>query len=305
MGSTVTQDVIVECPACGGTAFEHAFRTADRHYGIDGTWNIDKCVACNLLFLNPMPSQDELDAFYPDGYYAALPGPAPGNSLRSRLVRRLYPPVGDPAFLKPGRMLDVGSGSGDALTRFRALGWEAIGVEPNRAACEAGRDRGLDIRQGSVIDAGFPDGHFDYVRSNHSFEHVRNPTATLREIRRIMKPGGALLIGVPNTNGAAAKLFGAYWYFLGAPLHTFGYQPNNLRLMLAKSGLTVVHVRHNSNFRGTVGSLQIRLNGRSGRPSDRGFLANKPGPKLAGQMVARGLDLVRHGDCIEVLARRD
>ena len=141
---------------------------------------------------------------------------------------------------------------------------------------------------------------FDYVRSYHSFEHMSNPRETLAEIHRILKPNGKLMIGVPNTAGLPARVFGETWYYLGAPLHVYGYNPKNLKRMVESNGFRVDSVRFNSNFRGIVGSVQFR----TGRNSSgaRQLLSN-PLLKLSGQVAARGLDLVRAGDCMELFAR--
>ncbi len=295
---------VLTCPTCGGNRFEKAHTATDRHYGNPGSWNVDRCVGCDLLFLNPMPSERILATFYPADYYAAQTPPSGGSpSFRRRVMRYLYPPIKDPVFERPGTMLDIGCGSGEVLQVFRSCGWRVAGAEPNPASCAEGRALGLDIRQGSVVDAGFPAGHFDYVRSNHSFEHIRNPSETLAEIHRIIKPTGQLMVSVPNAGSAVARHFGADWYYLGAPVHTFGYSPRSLRRLLARHGFRVERVRFNSNFRGTVGSLQIRRNARAGLASDEGNLAEGSAPRILGQLLAKGTDLFRVGDCIEITAR--
>ena len=146
------------CPACGGRDFSLAFDAADHHYGISGTWKIIRCRACGLLRLDPIPTEDELNSFYREDYYSFQPVNSPTGSIRQGLVSAIYPPIGAPEFARPGSMLDIGCGSGEVLAQLLQLGWTAVGVEPSAIACEEGRRNGLDIRNGSLIDAAFPNG---------------------------------------------------------------------------------------------------------------------------------------------------
>jgi SAM-dependent methyltransferase len=162
---------------------------------------------------------------------------------------------------------------------------------------------GLDIFAGTLLEANLPTAEFDYVRSNHSFEHIENPRDVLREIRRIIKPDGKLFIGVPNVDSLPAKLFGPYWYNLGPPTHPYGYSPRSLALLLEQEGFHVERLTYNSTYAGWVGSVQIFLNKKSKHQSHVGRVINNPALKLVGQWIAALTDAFRMGDCIEVVAR--
>jgi SAM-dependent methyltransferase len=199
-------------------------------------------------------------------------------------------------------MLDIGCGAGQYLLEMQAQGWVVYGAELSRAAAEAGRRAGLDIRGGELMQAGFGDAMFDFVRSNHSFEHIPNPEPVLAEIRRVLKPGGKLFIGVPNIEGAMARLFGRYWWYMGLPVHTYSYSPRNLSLLLERCGFRVERVRYYSDYGGTLGSLQIWLNRHRVPRSSDGWVVRSLLLRLPGQYLARLLDFFRMGDCIEVIA---
>lgn len=300
-------DAILECPACGGRRFERALTVADYQFNNPGTWDIDRCAECKLLFLSPMPNEATLDTFYPPVYYTFQqdedeppPSHVARRSIGDRILARLRRSVGDPYFPTPGRMLDIGCAAGEALDGFKSSGWDVFGVEPNPVACEAGYQRGLDIRQGAVLDADFPAAYFDYVRGNHSFEHVPNPVETLTEIRRIIKPSGRLMFSLPNVNGIVARHFGQDWIHLAAPVHTFSYQPGNLRKMLARNGFRTTHVRFTSSFLGITGSQQIREKRLTSVNGDSKKVGHTS--PLAGELLARAADLIHRGDCIEITA---
>lgn len=254
-----------------------------------------------------MPDEKTLASMYPETYYSYQDVFNKPNSLK-QFVRRLLGitiATKDPVFSEPGRVLDIGCGTGNFLYTIRERGWETYGVELNTAAAELGRrSAGLDIFPGNVIDAHYPDNYFDYIRSNHSFEHIANPNEVLDEIYRILKPDGKLMIGVPNIDGINVKLFRRYWWYLGAPVHTFNYSTRTLPMLLRKHNFVVERVIYNSDFSGILGSLQIFLNRRTGRTSAEGRLIHNPVAVFVAQRVAKLNDAVHMGDAIEITCRK-
>jgi len=293
---------LARCPACGCSDLRPHLASEDYHYGNPGIFNVDVCSECELWVLSPLPDAKTLAGFYPQDYYSFEP-----PSLESGWKPRLRKLLGMrretwvPAFPRPGTMLDVGCGAGQYLLEMRDRGWKVQGSELSRSAADAGRAAGLDIRGGELMDAGFPADSFDFVRLNHSFEHIPNPAAILSEIRRILKPAGKLFIGVPNAQGLWARLFGRYWWYLGLPVHTFSYNPKNIRLMLEANGFRVERLRFYSEFVGLMGSLQIFANRHRVPRSSDGPIVRSWLLRPFAQYLSRLLDLFRLGDCIEVI----
>ncbi len=299
------------CPLCGHEVFHTIVLARDRHYGNPGLFPVAECDRCGLWFLNPLPTMAYLSNAYPEDYYSYQPMIASSRSPLSKKLRSALRNVlfyhslrtKDPKFKEPGTMLDIGCGSGMFLTEMRSRGWNVHGVELDSRAAELGRQAGIDIVAGTIDEAQYPSATFDYVRSNHSFEHIHNPRDVLREIRRVMKPTGLLFIGVPNVNGWMARLYGRYWWYLGAPVHPYGYSPTTLGRLLQEEGFKVERVSYNSNFAGIFGSFQLYLNRANGKLGEDGWITRNRLLMLVGYWAARVLDLLHQGDCIEIIAR--
>jgi SAM-dependent methyltransferase len=119
-----------------------------------------------------------------------------------------------------GRVLDVGCGRGLLLRAFQRHGWEVRGTEFSDGAARYPREMlGLTVDVGSLEDLALPAAHFDAVTLWHVLEHVPDPRVTLAEAHRLLKPGGALLVGVPNFGGWEARFARGRWFHLDVPRH--------------------------------------------------------------------------------------
>lgn len=288
------------CLASG--AFRELYWSRDWHYGNGGEFRIVECPRCTLAFMDPMPSPALLASFYPSDYVPYQSPLAVPSGLKAVVIKVTMPGVGttgDPDFDYSGYLLDVGCGSGNYLLRARAKGWQVKGVELSPQAAEQGRAHGLDIFCGTLQEARLPGAAFDYVRLNHVFEHLLDPNETLQEIKRILRPGGKLFIGVPNRASLAARVFKEYWYQLAPPVHIFHWSPKTLAMILEKNGFRVERTRFNSDYTGLTSSLQIyrKRHLAQGNRYDVG-----PVGKILGYWAAKGTDLLQRGDSIEVIS---
>jgi len=290
------------CPVCGATRESGRFETRDAHYGNPGTWTLKSCAECGSFSLDPMPSDAELGKLYPsDTYYAYQI--APERPIRARIRRLLGVTLetGEPTFDSPGSMLDFGCGAGDFLLRMKAAGWACAGVEVNETALAVARSRGLRVESSL---ARYPSGSFDYVRANHSLEHVSTPREILKEMYRVLKPGGTLFLGVPTNESQNARFFGRYWWYLGAPVHPVTFSTRGLLGLLKTLGFEATRVSTNSDYGSTAGSVQIYLNRNSGRTSSQGILFALKPLLILGHWAAKLQDRFGVGDKLEVIARK-
>jgi SAM-dependent methyltransferase len=207
-----------------------------------------RCVRCGLLSVDPLPTPEALADTYrrddlPHAYEKAhgqayvlgdREAPAYAHERLGDLERLLG---------GPGRLLDVGAARGVFLNLARSRGWDVTGIELSIEAMRAARGAfGLELIPSTVEEAGFRDGSFDAVHMSHVLEHLPSPVGTLREIHRILRPGGVLMIEVPNEFG---DLMGAVRelvlrrrrpaYEVPSP-HLYFFTPRTLRAVVRRAG---------------------------------------------------------------------
>lgn len=234
----------IDCPLCGSGDYEMVSLVRDRLMGIDGQFTMVRCVRCELHYLNPQPSIAELQRHYPEDYdpfdtpqagqasWLRQLGVEYGLKKRCRAVTR---------HKKGGSLLEIGCANGLFLDAMRRTGrWQVQGVEVSESAVRQARERlALDVYHGTLEDARFASGRFDAVAMWDVLEHVHHPRETLLEIRRVLKPDGALVCRVPLMGSWDHKLFGSYWAGWDAPRHLTVFSHNTLRSMLSQAGLRV------------------------------------------------------------------
>jgi SAM-dependent methyltransferase len=258
------------CDLCGGSDFATLFEGSDQMHPVDGRYQVQQCRTCSLMFLNPQPTEDELAPHYPRETYYSLAERktrtdragelvAKAQGAMKLLVAPLRSLVRSTVTVVGGRLLDVGCGAGQYVQLARELGMDAYGVEP-------ALDRSDDpkIFAGTLADARHPDDFFDVVTVNHVLEHVASPARLLDQLKRVLKPGGTLVVATPLADSLAYRVFGRRWVQLDIPRHLYTFTTSTLRRYADKSGLHVTHVRHNSRPFQFLGSLLYLANDLTG-----------------------------------------
>ena len=144
------------------------------------------------------------------------------------------------------RLLDVGCSSGAFLGTAVKLGFRAEGVEPAAQAAQTAQAAGLNVRHGLLRDAGFADGQFDAITMFEVIEHLKEPLDLLRECRRILRPGGILLIGTGNAASWSMAAMGSRWEYLHIAKHgghiSF-YTPHSANVLAQRAGFSAADIR--------------------------------------------------------------
>jgi 2-polyprenyl-3-methyl-5-hydroxy-6-metoxy-1,4-benzoquinol methylase len=159
-----------------------------------------------------------------------------------------------------GSLLDVGCGGGAFLDTMKQLGWRTCGVDPSPRAVDVARIKGHDVRLASAEDLPFAGGRFDLVQLNHVLEHTHSPRRALENARRELRPGGRLVLAVPNIGGVQARLFGRYWSGLDVPRHLYQFDARSLRRCLAEVGFRVLSLRTRTGATSLPKTLRLMIN---------------------------------------------
>ena len=144
-----------------------------------------------------------------------------------------------PAPASGARLLEVGCGDGSQLARKRELGWSVEGLDFDASAVEAAARRGLRVRVGDLAAQKYADSSFDAIYLTHVFEHVPDPRSLLCEAKRVLTPGGILVIQTPNASGWGHRLFGSAWRGLEPPRHLTLHTRASARRLSEEAGFVI------------------------------------------------------------------
>lgn len=213
------------CRLCG----ERARLLADR-----GDVSLYRCAGCG--FVSGRPAREEnAEARYAGYYHGAVLTAAPPGARYAEWLERAERGRG------PGRLLEVGAGSGAFVTAALRRGWQADATEVSRSGLELLRATGARVFAGELADAGYPDAAFDLAVSLEVIEHLPEPGRQLRELHRVLAPGGLLLLSTPSFAGLSRRLLGLRWRVVD-PEHLGYFTPRTLRAALHVAGFREVDV---------------------------------------------------------------
>jgi|688.fasta_scaffold162093_1 2-polyprenyl-3-methyl-5-hydroxy-6-metoxy-1,4-benzoquinol methylase len=246
-----------KCYLCGNEGKLLYQSLKDRLFGAPGEWNLKKCInpECGLVWLDPMPLEEDIVKAYLNYFTHEIQDLQ--ISLLGRLLRTVYRALKTiPSHLvglraeevqiesmclsnvSPGKLLDIGCGSGQFLQQMQLYGWEVEGVDFDSKAVEGVKTRyDLNVHAGSLESIAYPDSSFDAITMSHVIEHMPDPIALLKESYRLLKPGGYLVVTTPNVNSWGHKQFEENWLHLDPPRHLHLFSQNTLRHCADRAGL--------------------------------------------------------------------
>ncbi len=263
---------VPNCPVCGCSdrVLIHKNLRDRIFFCAPGEWSIYQCQDCSTGYLDPRPTPASIGLAYKnyfthvmegelklawkqrirrtlaDGYRRYQFGPSKRlSSIVDVLASWLFP--SQKAILdarmrhlpRPSmgqRLLDVGCGSGEFLSKARSCGWEVVGVEIDPKAIKICQRRGIDVRIGSIDSLDASREKFDGITIRHVIEHLHDPITVLKNCYKLLKPGGWIWIETPNMNSEGYRLYGADWRDLDPPRHLILFNPSSLRNALEQAG---------------------------------------------------------------------
>jgi len=218
------------------------------------TFNLVQCAECGLVYVNPRLEDSRYHDVYEGDWYPNFDFNQHIKEIeetkefyKERYERRLSDVE---RFVRGGRILDVGCQLGFFLDIARRRGWQTFGVEMATKSVQYGRTvLGLAVSQGQLTDTSFENNFFDAVSLQHVLEHVPNIHEFLAELHRILRPGGCLLVEVPNIESREFQKYGVQWGIIKPEQHLYYFSRHTLSKILNRFGFKIVFAGLDGSYR--------------------------------------------------------
>jgi 2-polyprenyl-3-methyl-5-hydroxy-6-metoxy-1,4-benzoquinol methylase len=263
---------VANCLACSGSLADSTEGLYDTRFGIPGTYSVLRCSRCGLEQISPMPTAEELKRLYEKHYNFGGSGVNTYTRFRERLhasvLYRIWTALdGDISFHHRkghGRLLDVGCNEGRGLNLYAHSGFQVEGLELNQKAALAARQRGFAVHA-CLLEDFHPAQAFDVVVLSNVLEHSLQPPQMLREVRRILKPGGQVFISCPNSQSWLRVVFGTSWINWHVPFHIVQFSPKTLADCMQEAGFSLAEIKQITPALWVASSVIVKLFAHRGR----------------------------------------
>lgn len=238
----------VRCNLCQADDYEVQFtipvRDDQKGTFAQDEWDIVRCNHCGLIYVNPRPDTQAFAAYHefenPQDFQTIQDWFIDNADLQRPTWRRYLQAL--QRFGKPGRLLDVGCGAGTFLVEAQRAGYEVTGQEVAPYFVDyCRRELGLTVFEGEIETLPLAPGSLDYATAFDVIEHHPKPDHMLREMHRLLRPGGLIAISTHDIGNPFARRYGAKWRFINPIGHLTYFTRQTLAAMLAKSGFQVLY----------------------------------------------------------------
>ncbi|TDD99656.1 class I SAM-dependent methyltransferase [Flavobacterium cellulosilyticum] len=208
------------------------------------TFELYQDESLDMLITSPQPSLENLDKYYESDDYISH------TDNKRSLFEKLYHFIKNIALknklnlinslqTNKGRLLDIGAGTGDFLSVAKKDGWQIVGVEPSEKAKAIAKNKGVSfVEQTSELE----NNSFDVISMWHVLEHVPDLDAQIKELKRLLKPSGTLIIAVPNFKSFDATHYGKFWAAYDVPIHFWHFSKTAIKLLFEKEAMKLEKV---------------------------------------------------------------
>lgn len=229
------------CPVCGKEELKNFLVVKDKSVSQE-SFVIQQCENCGFKFTNPRPDAESIGKYYESEEYISHSNTNKGiinkayQVVRSIAVKEKLELVNRLA--SKGAILDYGCGTGFFLGACQKDGWQAEGFEPNETANkQAAETLGKPVEKVSLDK--FAKESFEIITMWHVLEHVHTLNETFQKLLSLLKPGGVMLVAVPNSDSLDARKYGENWAAYDVPRHLYHFNQATMKRFLKKHKLTL------------------------------------------------------------------
>jgi 2-polyprenyl-3-methyl-5-hydroxy-6-metoxy-1,4-benzoquinol methylase len=223
--------------------FKHFLSVKD-HSVSQETFDLYYDETLDMLITHPQPSLENLGKYYESVDYIShtdskrslfekayhfVKGIALKNKLN--LINSLQP--------QKGHILDIGAGTGDFLLVAKNNGWQTVGIEPSEKAIAIAIKKGIAfVDQTKNLES----HSFDVITMWHVLEHVPDLDFQIKELKRLLKPNGTLIVAVPNFKSFDANHYGKFWAAYDVPIHFWHFSKTAIKTLFEKEQMQLEKV---------------------------------------------------------------
>ena len=239
-------ETVHQCPVCGNEAFV-PYLTCTDYLVSQKPFAIQQCSQCSFRLTNPRPDASEIGSYYKSDQYISHNDEGGGlissvyRGVRSYTLKqklRLINRLND----GPGRLLDVGCGTGAFLETVKTGKWTVVGMEPdaNARLISAQKINGTIAPDLMSVATDEP---FDVITLWHVLEHIPDLANTIQLLNRLITSTGAVVIAVPNSDSYDAKFYQQHWAAYDVPRHLHHFTPTTIEPLFRKHGFVLAEKR--------------------------------------------------------------
>ena len=233
----------VHCPACGSYSLHHFLDCIDHSVSRE-SFRLIQCKNCDLLLTDPQPDAAGIQRYYQFEDYVSHTSNATNliNSIylfaRKYTLKQKLNLINN--YSDKGKLLDMGCGTGNFLDVCIRNGWWAGGIESSENARKIAMKTVRNI-SGSLQDHIGQD--YDVITLWHVLEHLKNFSASLDILKKLLKTSGTIFIAVPNYQSYDARHYKEYWAGYDVPRHLWHFSKKTMENILRKHQFKLVDIR--------------------------------------------------------------
>jgi SAM-dependent methyltransferase len=235
-----------ECPVCSSRSINPLLTIKD--YSVSKEeFVVWQCADCSLRFTQDVPDENSIGPYYKSPDYISHTNTDKGfinktyQKVRNYTLQQKATLITAKTQVTSGSILDIGSGTGAFLDVMKNRGWQVKGIEPDEDARKLAKQLyDLNLDDPSVLN-NIRESSFDAVTLWHVLEHVHQLHDYIKHLKRILKPGGKLFIGVPNYQSGDSGIYRSFWAAYDVPRHLYHFSPRSIEVLMQKHGLKVDH----------------------------------------------------------------
>lgn len=197
----------------------------------------------DMLSTFPKPSVADLPKYYESADYISH------SDKKSGLVNMIYQFVRGFTLKnkveiiekfqpEKGALLDIGAGTGHFGALAKEKSWSVTGIEPNQGARKIAEEKGISFVENV---SNLQDHSFDVITMWHVLEHVPNLDEQIKQLKRILKPQGTLIIAVPNFKSFDAQHYKSFWAGYDVPRHLWHFSKKSITKLFREVDMKVIH----------------------------------------------------------------